>query len=365
MEGRIEERARFHIVRYANCWEDADVLLTALDVREGGVYLSISSAGDNALSILSSNPSLVLALDISAAQLACLELRVAAFANLSHQEVLHFLGVREGAGRMGTYRGIRGALSREAREFWDYHPEFIERGIIHVGRFERYFGLFRRWALPLIHSRNTVSELMRDRNRKARADFYRLIWDTWRWRLIFRVFFSRALMGRLGRDPEFFAYVKENVAERILRRAEYALTALPTHDNPYLEFILKGNFENSLPFYLRQENFGAIKRNLGRLVLFKGSVNDALQANKGMSFDGFNLSDIFEYMSFEDYVSDLERIVTCSRKGARLVYWNMLADRRPPEMLKERLDSREDIAGELFLKDKAFFYKALRVEEVR
>jgi S-adenosylmethionine-diacylglycerol 3-amino-3-carboxypropyl transferase len=365
MEKRIEERARFDIVRYANCWEDADVLLTALDVRESGVYLSVSSAGDNVLSLLSRNPSLVLALDISGAQLACLALRVAAFANLSHEEVLHFLGVSKGAGRLATYREIRGALSREAREFWDSHPEFIERGIIHVGKFEQYFGLFRRWALPLIHSRHTVLELMRDKNREARADFYRMIWDTWRWRLIFRVFFSRALMGRLGRDPEFFTYVQENVAERILLRAQYALTALPTHDNPYLEFILKGNFENSLPFYLRQENFEAIKRNLGSLILFKGSVNNALQANKGMSFDGFNLSDIFEYMSFNDYVSDLERIVSCSKKGARLVYWNMLADRRPPGTFKQHLESREDIARELFLKDKAFFYKALRVEEVR
>ncbi len=365
MEGRIEERAGFDIVRYANCWEDADVLLPALDVKEGGVYLSISSAGDNTLSILSGNPFLVLALDISAAQLACLELRMTAFASLSHQEVLHFLGVSAGSGRLGTYRGIRGELSMEAREFWDSHPEFIERGLIHVGKFERYFGLFRRWALPLIHSQDAVLELMREKGMEARTDFYRLRWDTWRWRLIFRIFFSRAVMGRLGRDPEFFAYVEGDVAGRIRKRAEYALTVLPTHDNPYLEYILKGNFANSLPFYLRQENFGAIKRNLGKLVLFKGSVNEALQANKGLSFDGFNLSDIFEYMSYEDYVSDLERIVTSSKKGARLVYWNMLADRKPPEAFKERLEPREDIAGGLFLKDKAFFYKALRVEQVR
>ncbi|MDH4231192.1 MAG: BtaA family protein [Nitrospirota bacterium] len=365
MGQRIQERASFDNVRYSNCWEDADVLLQALDVREGGVYLSISSAGDNTLSILSGNPSLVIALDISAAQLACLELRMAAFASLSYQEVLHFLGVGDGSGRSATYRVIRSALSRDAREFWDSHPEFIERGILHVGKFERYFRLFRRWALPIIHSRDTVLELIREKDAGARADFYRLRWDTWRWRLIFSIFFSRTVMGRLGRDPEFFAYVEGNVAERIRERAGYALTALPTHDNPYLEYILKGNFENSLPFYLRQENFEAIKRNLCRLILFKGSVDEALQANKGVLFDGFNLSDIFEYMSYEEYVSALERIAASSKMGARLVYWNMLADRKPPDLFKERLAPLGEIAGALFLKDKAFFYKALRVEQVR
>jgi S-adenosylmethionine-diacylglycerol 3-amino-3-carboxypropyl transferase len=365
MAGRIEERARFDIVRYANCWEDAEVLLPALEVKAGGVYLSVCSAGDNTLAILSGRPSLVIALDISTAQLACLELRRAAFASLSHPEVLHFLGVCAGPGRQEIYRDIRDALSGEARAFWDSQPQSIERGILHVGKFERYFELFRNWGLPLIHSRDTVLELLQAKDPEARAAFYRRRWDTWRWRLIFRIFFSRAVMGRLGRDPEFFAYVEGNVAARIRKRAEYGLTALSTHDNPYLEFIFKGNFETALPYYLRLENFKAIKENLDRLVLFKGNVNETLQEKKGLSFDGFNLSDIFEYMSFDEYVSNLDRIVASSKKGARLVYWNMLADRQPPGAFRERLDALDKVAGDLFLKDKAFFYKALRVEQVR
>jgi hypothetical protein len=96
----IGKRARFDFIRYANCWEDADILLRALDVKEGGVYLSIASAGDNTLSLLSCNPSLVLAIDLSAAQLACLELRRAAFARLPYEGVLRFLGVRESTDRL-------------------------------------------------------------------------------------------------------------------------------------------------------------------------------------------------------------------------------------------------------------------------
>ena len=67
-------------IRYAQVWEDADVLLEALDVQPGHVCVSIASAGDNALALLTQQPArVVVALDLSPAQLACLELRVAAY----------------------------------------------------------------------------------------------------------------------------------------------------------------------------------------------------------------------------------------------------------------------------------------------
>ncbi len=363
-DGKIEERASFDIVRYANCWEDADVLLQGLEVKEGGAYLSIASAGDNSLSMLSKKPALVLAIDISGTQLACVELRKAAFLNLPYEQVLKFLGVRHSQDRLTTYRKIRDHLSVDSRQFWDSNQNFIEMGAIHTGRFEGYFRLFREWILPLIHNKNLVDELMKDKSNNERADFYKEKWNTWRWRMLFRIFFSRTVMGRLGRDPEFFKYVEGNVADRIMRRAEYALTALPADENPYLEYILTGNFGNSLPFYLREGNFENIRDNLDKLVLFKGDLVAALKAHSTLKFDGFNLSDIFEYMSHQEYRSELGRVVDASGHGARLVYWNMLADRKYPPNLKDRLDPMDDLAQNLFLRDKAFFYKALVIERV-
>src|SRR5439155_15927305 len=79
MGTEIATRADFSIIRYAQCWEDADVLLDALDIHPGEVCLSIASAGDNTLALLTRNPKRVVAVDLSASQLACLELRVAAF----------------------------------------------------------------------------------------------------------------------------------------------------------------------------------------------------------------------------------------------------------------------------------------------
>ena len=363
-EGIIEKRAQFDFIRYSNCWEDADILLEALKVKEGGIYLSIASAGDNSLSLLAKNPSKVFAIDINPVQLACVELKKIAFLNLSYEELLKFLGVNDSNDRESIYSKISHNLSAEAKEFWDAHPKFIKRGIIHIGKFENYFRLFRNWILPLVHTRRTVNQLLDTHNETERIEFYKNKWNTLPWRWLFRIFFSRRLMGRLGRDPEFFRYVETDVASRIFKRAEYALTVLPTDNNPYLEYILTGNFKKALPFYLRRENFDSIRNNLDKLVIFKGNLQQTSKTYPTVRFDGFNLSDIFEYMDYQQYSDELKIVLEVAKKGARLVYWNMLVDRKEVDDLKDRIKFLDE-ANQLHRQDKAFFYKSLIIGEIR
>src|SRR5437763_16682991 len=56
MRSEAAERADFSGIRYAQCWEDADILLAALEPGPGKRCLSIASAGDNTLALLSRNP---------------------------------------------------------------------------------------------------------------------------------------------------------------------------------------------------------------------------------------------------------------------------------------------------------------------
>ena len=103
-------RADFSRIRYAQVWEDADVLLEALDVRPGDVYVSIASAGDNALALLTEHPARVIAIDVSAQQIACLQLRVAAYRELTHGELLELVGSRPSTRRAALYARCRPAL---------------------------------------------------------------------------------------------------------------------------------------------------------------------------------------------------------------------------------------------------------------
>jgi S-adenosylmethionine:diacylglycerol 3-amino-3-carboxypropyl transferase len=358
----IGARAAFDFIRYASVWEDADVLCEALaPVARGGRLCSVASAGDNVLALLTLDPAEVVAVDLSRAQLACVELRLAAFRRLAHEEVVAFLGVSASATRPRTYAGLRADLSPGARAFWDAHPAEIACGAIHAGKFERYFGLFRRWLLPLVHSRRTIDALCRAKPIGAQREFYAHRWDTWRWRALFRMFFGRAVMGRLGRDPEFFATVEGPVADRILERSRWALTELPVATNPFLTYIMTGNFSPAaLPRYLRPAHAAEIRGRLDRVRLIEGAVEQAVDG----CFDGFNLSDVFEYMSLEQHLRCYDAILGHARAGARLVYWNMLAPRARPESEAHRARPLEDLARALHARDRAWFYQRLMVDEV-
>ncbi len=364
MVATLSNRVRLDFIRYANCWEDADVLCGALQPRAGSRILSVASGGDNSLALAALGAEVVAA-DLNPAQIACLELRIAAYRHLSHSETLEFLGVRPALARRAVYPRLRPDLSPTAASFWDARLDEIDGGFIHAGKFERYFRLFRTRILPLIHRRAVVDSLLSERNDSERRRFYDETWNNLRWRCLFRVFFSRWAMGRLGRDPEFFRYVEGSVAERILSRARYALTVLPTHANPYLDYITSGTFHRSLPRALRPENFEAIRAGLHRVRPFLGSVEDAARAFPAGGFDGFNLSDIFEYLDPPACERTYRALLEHARPGARLAYWNMLVPRRVPPGLADRVVSHEARARELFAQDLAFFYSAFVLEEVR
>lgn len=361
---RIERRVSLDFIRYGNCWEDADILCEALRPGPGKRVLSICSAGDNALALLAEGAHVVAA-DLNATQLACLELRCAAFRTLDHARVLSFLGVTEDKERLRTYDQLSRLLTPASRQFWDTQPQLVSNGIIQAGKLESYFRMFRQRVLPLIHSCRTVAELLRAKSREDRLRFWNRRWNNYRWRLLFRVFFSRFAMGRLGRDPEFFRYVEGSVSDRILQRTEYAFTELPTDQNPYLAFLATGNFQNSLPRYLRPENHERIRSGLHRLSWAQGPIEEVGARLAEDGFDAMNLSDIFEYLSPATSLQLYTRLLELARPKARIAYWNTLVARSCPSELSHRVHSLEAYAGQLFGRDKAFFYNAFHVDEVR
>lgn len=359
----IATRASFAGVRYAQVWEDADVLLAGLAVPPGGRVLSIASAGDNALALLLADPAEVVAIDLSAAQLDCLRLRIAAFRQLDHATLLELVGSRPSQRRQELFATVVATLAADRQPFWlALTDDVAAHGLGGIGRFERYFGLFRRWVLPLAHGRATVDALLAPRDRAARATFYDRRWNGWRWRLLMRLFFSRLIMGRLGRDPAFFDHVGGNVGEHVGRRVRHALTEQDPSANPYLHWILRGRHGTALPAWLRPENFDPIRDRLDRLTLLQQPI-EALGADR-RRFDAFNLSDIFEYMGEDGFRGAYGTLLGLANPGARLLYWNMMAPRRGETLFPQRARRDSGAEARLYPRDQAFFYSDLVVEDV-
>lgn len=361
MSSHIEQKAKFDFIRYAQVWEDADILLEALKPLSGGRFVSVCSAGDNALSMLTLNPQEVVALDLSEVQTFCLDFRIAALKTLSHDQLLEIIGSVPSERRLGLYTKMRKALTPRSRQFWDLQEHIIRAGVGSGGKFEKYFSTFRSFILPFMLSGYDVQQLFKPRNRSGREVFFDTRFMNWRFRGLMRLFFSKAVMGRLGRDPEFFAFAEGSLSDNILKRTRHALVELDPSENPYLHWILRGRHDQILPFWLRPENFDPIRNNLDRLRYEVCSLETFVQREEGL-WDGFNLSDVFEYMPEATSDRLLTDLAEHTRPGGRLVYWNMMVPRDGAN-LPHLLRPLPELSQQLHHQDRAFFYSRFVVEE--
>jgi S-adenosylmethionine-diacylglycerol 3-amino-3-carboxypropyl transferase len=359
----ISERAKFDAIRYAQLWEDADVLNDALGAQQGKTLVSICSAGDNALGMLLLDPAKVIVIDLSPAQIACLRIRVAAYRTLDHQAFLELMGSRPSERRGELLDRLISGFEPDAREFWTTRRDaVVAYGLGGAGKFERYFRILKTWLMPLVHSQATIAEVFVSKPRAQRAEFLAKRWNNRRWRWLLRLFFSNAVMGRLGRDPAFFDHVKGSLADHVASRLEHAVVDLDAADNPYLHWILKGTHGVALPLAWREENYDTIRTRLDRLDIRQGALESLVES--GVKADGFNLSDIFEYMSEDVFEAVYVAILAASNPGARLVYWNMMVPRRVPTAHAARVQRLETEIARGKASDKAFFYSDFAVEQV-
>jgi len=346
-------------IHYAQCWEDPRTLTQALKITPEDDVVSVASGGDNTLALLLGNPKSLTAVDRNPAQLFLVELKIRAIQRLDYHDFVRFVGARPCQDRLRLYSHLRPFLSHQAREYWDTQTENLREGIIHSGKFESYFRIFRQVVLPLIHDTKAVKQLLAGSSLDEQRTFYDRVWNNRRWQWLFRIFFGKFLLGHLGRHPSYFQHVTlEDIGEEILRRTRYGLTEVPIQDNFFAEYILTGqyhNLEEAHP-YLRESNSAFLRNHVGRVRLVCASLHEYLRSLKPESVSKFNLSDIFEYISFEDFERMLGEILRICRQDARLASWTLLTQRDVPPELTSRLKPCTFASRELFMQNRTFFY---------
>lgn len=353
------DQVRFDFIRYANCWEDAELLLHELNLAPEARVLSIASAGDNSFSLLSTGAREVVAVDLNPVQLYLIELKTAAIRQLNREAYLAFIGFRPSQHRQKVLAALSPLLSSKAQEYWARHQDQVLSGIVHAGKFEQYFQLFACKVLPLIHSKRKVEELLTEKTAEEQQQFYHKKWNNWRWKGLFRLFFSRWVMGRLGRDPAFLREVEVAVGQTIYQQAARQLAAVHASKNWMLRYALTGKFGTHLPHYVLEENYPKVKANLSKLTLMQGSVEDALKT--GEKYDAFNLSNIFEYLPEQVAKKIGTELVQAAAPGARLAYWNLMVPRSLATMLPKHLQA---LGAAEYPNDRGFFYRQFHLDKV-
>ena len=355
----------FRDILYAQCWEDPKMDRIAFKIKTGDTIFSITSGGCNAIAFLIDDPAKVICLDMNKYQNYLLSLKLNAFKALSYHELLEFLGVLPSEQRWYLYEKIRPLIPEQEQHYWDNKKTDINHGIIHCGRYERYMHLLKN-VTDLLIGRKVINELFQAKTHEERVQLYEKKWDNFRWRLLCRIFLSRTLASLLF-DKAFYKYLDQGFSfDQYYRSvAKNAVTVIPLKENYFLAYILFGNyFKDNYPAYLKEENYELIKTRLDRIETVTSGCLDYFKSLSPDSISKFNFTNIFEWMSLDEFDSLLKETIRIAQNGAIITYRNHLVTRTRPESLSGQIVPDKDLSLTLHERDLSFIYKAYVVEKI-
>jgi S-adenosylmethionine-diacylglycerol 3-amino-3-carboxypropyl transferase len=359
---------------YSNVWEDPELNRKALQIIPQDVVLSITSGGCNSLNLLLENPKKVISIDCNPGQVALLDLKIAAFKELTHEELWDFLGVRiyqkperiSPDQRLVLYGRVSKHLRMESREFFDQHLNQIKEGVIHCGSVEHFFGMYRK-VVRTLYAFDGADRVFFAKTLKEQQAIYSKIFKN-RIRLLNHLILNKVVLG-LVKGRHSFKYVNNlNFGRNFNLKLRHAFNHTLLYDNYFLAYILLGAYtaEDHVPPYLKASNFETMKSNIDRLDNRLATLADVLKTEGPQSISKFNLSNIFEWYDTDAFNEVLRETLELAAPGARLCYRYTLARAQPLDRQNsEALEAEKDLADKLFFGDRAFMYESFHVYHLR
>lgn len=352
-------------INYSQCWEDSHLMIEALCIAETDKVLSIGSGGDNSLLIISKNPISIDIVDISQTQINLCELKYKAFQFLEISFLHEFLGVRESKKRQLSYLSFSSELSKECKLFWDANLKDISKGIVHVGKFEKYLSAFRKWILPLVNSKKHTKRLLEPKSEHEQEIFYLKRWNNWRWNFLFNLFFSEKNLKKRGRAKGMFNQSKtDSVAQYYKDKTKKALLKPSLFYNSYLEYIFDSKHTTTLPDYINPDNVLRVKKATTSVQFHATDLLSFLKLSDDNIYLKFNLSDIFEPLTIAETNMLFNEIYRVAKPEAILIFWNNLVERDIPSTMNKKFIKLKDKEDILKQNDRVFFYNCFKIYKV-
>ncbi len=366
LENRLTKSRILNNILYAQCWEDPQIDREAFNTTSEDVIFCITSGGCNVLTFLIDNPKKIIALDINTSQNYLLELKIAAFRRLSYEEMLELFGVTYSFRRLQLYEEVKGELSVNCRSFWELNHGKLKHGLIYCGHYEKYMSMLRKWFTVLVGKR-AISAMFCSEGRLQKEVIYKNLWENYRYREFTRLFLSRSLMN-LFFTRSFFKYLEKSFSfgDHFRNQIKKGLLETPLKENYFIAFILLGKYFSldHLPIYLRRENFKRIRKNIDRIEIVNKDCQQYFSEINDNTISKFNLSNIFEWMPFEEFENILKEIMRIGTDQAILTYRNLLVSRCRPQSLSKWILPETELSQRLHAKDLSFIYKRYVVERL-
>lgn len=337
---------------YPQIWEDPAVDMEALDIAPGDNLVCIASGSCNVLSYLTAGPASVTAVDLSPAHVALGKLKLTAARTLPDYAAFYqFFGRADLASNEVLYdRYIRAGLDSSAREFWDSRQLFRRRIAVFQNGFYRH-GLLGRF-LSAVHliarlGRVDFAPLLAARSLDEQKTFFDTriapLFDMW---LVRKLAGFRASLFGLGIPPAQYdklaADGNGDVLPVLRERVRKLMCDFPVRDNYFAWQAFARCYDpapdGSLPPYLQQRNFAALRNNADRGRIENRSLTDLLADQADGSKHGYVLLDAQDWMNDEQLNALWREITRTAAAGARVIFRtggtaDILPGRVRPEIL--------------------------------
>lgn len=322
LRSQVRSARFFDAIGYSTVWEDELVLDEGLTPRPGERALSITSGGCSTLQLLHHDVGEVVSLDFNAGQSALLELKMVALQHLDPDALWAFLGLGPSPTRAATYAALRPSLSDDARAYWDAHAEHVAAGVTLVGKQDRFIHLFAR-LLGWVQRRSTIEAFFGQPDLEAQRRFLDARLGGVAWRALSRVLLSRFALDRAFHRAHFAHSTEVDPAGAFRRSAERALRDVFIGDNFYLYYAAHRSYPSRTrcPRWLADGAREQIRSRLARVRIVTDEFERFVFSQPDASFDLFNLSNIFDWVSDSAFQTLAAQLARIARPGARLVYW--------------------------------------------
>ena len=356
-------------IRFAQGWEDHRVVEEGLKIKKGDVLACILASGDNVLNLLRFKPEKIYAFEKSIEQIYEMKLKLTAIKNLSHTEFLILLGyLGKNNERVRLFNSISQKLDEDTYAFWKKHMRMIKKGFSFQGYWEKYSS---SWRYPLkIFLGKNFNRYVNSESTVERKEIYEK--HIYRPGLIFlsKFFKGPTLTKIVHINDTYYKNLPKNFEHYsyFWNVLEHFFVDIGCKGNPYHSWLLTKkmptNEENWQP-YLQKKNYEILRKNINRIIIVNKNIFDGLKDFEDNTFDGFYLSDVFDWMSEKEMENLLFEVIRVGKNRSRIIVFILNPKRNLPEKILSHVTYNKKVSRELWKKERVGLYSKIYSLEIK
>lgn len=371
----------FNRLVYPQIWEDPEVDIQALDLKENSRVFTISSGGCNVLNYLTVKPKSITVVDLNEHHLALLELKLIASQNLTQSEFFDFFANANLKSNITLFNHqLASKLSPKTQQYWNQRTGILRKRRIelfanhfyHQGLLGKFIGLIHWVSRRLGYD---ISQVMQAKTFEEQTTlFEKHVAPVFETRLLRFLSRRTSVLYSLGIPPSQYNEMQVNseqkgmpMHELLKDRARRLACDFPLEENYFAwqAFARQYDLEKqkALPRYLKAEYFETIAQESFRVSWHHKSLTNQLQVMPANSLDAYLFLDAQDWMDEEQLNALWSQVSRTAAPGARVVFRTAgeispLEEKLAPNLL-EQWQTDSDYNQLLTRQDRSAIYGAV------